>query len=118
MKDTIIETITLNTSNPINIVFVGMMGKGRGYTLCAGHLEQAIIEYVERSFDIKSVKNKIIEEKWVEITTKPNDWCFYTVEEPIISIWYEQGVNSHRFKIIDGKRYYNINVGDNDTNLP
>lgn len=53
------------------------------------------------------------EEKWVEITTRPNDMFFYTVEEPIISIWFEERVNSHRFNIIDGKRYYHINGEDN-----
>lgn len=52
------------------------------------------------------------EEKWVEITTRPNDMFFYTVEEPIISIWFEERVNSHRFKIVDGKRYYHINGED------
>ena len=52
------------------------------------------------------------EEKWVEITTRPNDMFFYTVEEPIISIWFEQECNSHRFKIVDGKRYYHINGED------
>jgi hypothetical protein len=52
------------------------------------------------------------EEIWVEITTKPNDWWFYTVEEPIKGIWYEQSLNSHRFKVVDGKRYYHENGTD------
>lgn len=58
------------------------------------------------------IENKMEKEKWVEITTKPNDLLFYTVNEPIIGIWFEQECNSHRFKTVDGKRYYHINGED------